>query len=654
MHMKTITTKSICILLPESPSPTLQSAGQELREGLEGCGIRIAADAPVCVSVGPTALLAQQGVESPSHWRPDSFGSFVCGSTVFLYGKTDRATLYSVYEFLEQVAGIRYLAPDATVWPDLSGSGLCIPADYRRDETPAFDMRSYWTLDAMEDARYSARMRMMTLWYDEENAPRYGGGMRDLYYNDGHNINRLYTIGYTAIHGTPADGTVIYSGGRDLKEDKPLTLTYAKGSHPSNMGMLCLSDKAIVPYIARGIIERIREKPDCRYFGLQQEDTGFFCGCAACTSRQNKTDLIIDICNAVAQLVNAWSKGEGSAITGGEDICIVTLAYGYTESAPTVPVDRHVLIDLALINSVNYAYPYGDTKNQTDSSLSILQSWHKCVPAENLLFYYYATNFNNMHWYCSNLTCLLPSIQYMARHGRFLATLEAGESFPDCWQALLRMHICKKLLWAPERYTQQDVLALAKEFCDGYFGPWGRTVYDYILRMEEQYERIRKAYPKGSRTPYFVAVADHLLLTDNHDEAITDSAGERHCLTANDPVYFTPEYLKAQSQVLRQAYGAADGAYKKRLASVLLTADVMYFVHWKHYNGIPDDISYTDITRQPEHYPEFAALRRELMELIRLTDDAQSRVRKSLDLIFGIDDYAGMDGGRHYDFWMEQ
>ncbi len=646
-------TNLIHIVLPEHSSLTLQTAGQELRECLQKCGIREDAAAPITVSLGETALLAEQGVSHPQAWRPDSFGSFVRDNTLFIYGETDRAVLYGVYEFLEQVVGVRFYAPDAAHYPDLKDTGLYIPADYRKDETPDFDIRSYWTLDAMVDARYSARMRMMTLWYDEENAPRYGGGMRDLYYNDGHNINRLYTTGYVAIHGQPEDGMVIYSGGRDIKEDKPLTLSYTKNGHPSNMGMLCLSDSQILPYLARGIIERIKEKPHCRHFGLQQEDTAFFCGCEECQRQENKTDLIIKICNAVARQVNAWSGGEGAAITGGENIDIVTLAYGYTESAPTVPVHKNVLVDLALINSMNYGYAYGDEKNQTHSSLSIIKNWEKSIPAENILFYYYATNFNNEHWYCSNLSCLLPSIQFMARYGRFLATLEAGEEFLDSWQALLRMYICKKLLWAPAKYTQADVMAMAKEFCNGYYGVHGQTVFGYIQNMEREFERIRREYHRESQSPYFVQVADHILLANNHQEAITDSTGEKHFLTANDPRYFTPAYLKAQMHPLRQAYESTCGEEKKRLARVLLTADIMYFVHWKYYNGVDDSISYTEITQKPETYPEFAALRREIMDIVKLTDDEQGRVKKSLNLIFGIDEYAGMDGGRHYDFWME-
>lgn len=645
----------LIVCVPVDASPTIQSAFNELAMFLkksanimcENC-----TDVPLssfCISIGNTVVLERFGISMPNNWKNDSFGSLVKDNILFIYGKTDRAVLYGVYEFLETVVGVRFLSPRENYVPSHS-EGIYLSESYYKDETPVFDIRSYWTKDAEESASYSARHRVMTLWYDTIAAEHYGGGLRDRFFSDGHNLNKLYQEGYVAIHGEPEDGALIYEGGVDTKSGEKLKLYYTQSENPSGKGMLCLSDKAIRPYILRGIQERVKANPDCDYFGVMQEDTKFFCACSGCAEIQNKTDLIIDLCNEIAQEINDWSKSEGEIFTGGRDIFIVTLAYEYTEKACDIPVNKYVIIDLALMNCANYGYSLNDQR-QFDSCKRALNEWAKVLSPENLVFYHYETNFNNQHWYIANLYHMLPNLQYMQKYGKSMVTFEAGESFAECWQALLRSYVVSKLMWNPDRYSQKAVTDMAKEFCLLYYGEYGSIVWDYIETMEEAYESIRKTYHKDHPFPYYVPVSDHILLTDNHTEFIEDAYGAKHFCSANDPKYFTKEFLMEQIRKLRTAYLSAQGQMQKKLANVLLTAEIMYFVSWKYYNHIEDAISYTDIARDWINYPEFVAMCHEIQKLVSQIDDEWHRVRATLNLILGADNYAGMDGSKPFDFW---
>ena len=584
--------------------------------------------------------------------KDDAFVSFVKNGIVYIFGKTDRGTLYGVYEFLESIVGVRFLSITATYIPDLKKEGITILDDYKRDENPTFEIRSYWTHDGEVSAEYSARMRIMTLWYDEENAVKYGGGMRDIFYNDGHNVNKLYQEGYFDTCGVQPNDTVIYEGGVG-NDGKPLILKSTTTSNPSNAGSICLSDDKVVNFVSKGVIGRIKKHPSCDYFGVMQEDTKFFCLCPKCKAEPSKTNVVIGFCNKVAREVKRWCENEGKTLVNGKKKYIVTYAYGYTEIPPTIPVEDNVMIELALIDSANYAYSFADKENQTDSCLNEIAGWRKVVPDDRIMFYSYETNFNNYHWYISNLTNLLSDLQYMADFGKLIITFEAGELFCDCWQALIRTYICSKLMWNPSKYSQNDVINMVKEFCDLYYEDNSNVVYSYIQSMEEAYAEIKQKYNKKSSRPYFVTVADHILLHHNDTEAITDASGAKHVLTANEPEYFTKEFLLSQAEKLRNAYNLAAGEMKNRLANVLLTADLMYFVHWKYYNNVSDEISYTEIASKKTEYSEFAKFMAEIKEIVSLIETPSEAIKRSLNPVLGADDYAGMGGSHKFDFWKE-
>ncbi len=583
----------------------------------------------------------------------DAFVSFVDSGIIYICGKTDRATLYGVYEFLESVAGVRFLSITATYVPDLKEKGIVVPESYKKDENPVFDIRSYWTHDGEVSAEYSARMRIMTLWYDEKNAPKYGGGMRDIFYNGGHNVNKLYQEGYFAAFGNQPDGTVIYEGGAD-NDGKPFTLRSTTISDPSFSGSVCLSDDKVVSLVTKGVIERIKAHPSCDYFGVMQEDTKFFCSCPKCKAEPTKTNVVIGFCNKIAREVKRWCENEGKSFTGGRKKYIVTYAYSYTEIPPTISVEDNIIVSLALMDCTNFAYSVGDKENQNDSCIKAIEGWRKLVSDNRIVFYSYETNFNNYHWYISNLVNLLPDLQYMANFGKLIVTFEAGEAFCDCWQALIRTYVCSKLMWDPSKYDQTDVMDMVKEFCDLYYGNYGDIVFGYISEMEKAYAEIKRKYDKKSARPYYVGVADHILLHHNDTESFVDAMGVKHLPTANEPEYFTKEFLLARADELRKAYKAATNVeMKKRLANVLLTADIMYFTQWKYYNDIPDEISYTDMMVQKEKYPEFAVFAAEIKEIVSLIETPDNEIKKSLQPILGADDYAGMDGSRKFDFWKE-
>ena len=125
----------LMVCLPADASTTIQSAFHELAADLkESANIMCenTVDTPLTtfhISLGNTAALKQAGISQPVGWKDDSFGAVVKDNVLFIHGKTDRAVLYGVYEFLEDVVGVRFLSPQETYIP-AHPEGISISKNY--------------------------------------------------------------------------------------------------------------------------------------------------------------------------------------------------------------------------------------------------------------------------------------------------------------------------------------------------------------------------------------------------------------------------------------------------------------------------------------------------------------------------------------------
>ncbi len=555
-------TEESAIIVPASAGTTTTYAATELQSFIaQASGLTLEiVEQGTAVDTGVLNIsLGNQGAcPAISNAKQDSYATVMNGGILHIYGGSERAVLYGVYEFLEQQLGIRFVSSEITHVPEVGQ--LILQADYSITKTPAVDIRSYWTTETQNDPVFAARKRLVTLF---ESSPIDGGMSRD-YYNPGHNLNDL-----------------IVKGG---------------GTVPA---AVCLADSALRSSVVAGLQYYMQLYPTASYFALKLEDGHSFCSCDACAG-QSDTDQLIALCNDVASALNAASDRE---------VFVVTYAYGSTEVAPTIEVDEHVVIELAPIQNANFGYALNDA-NQPEAFRQSIAAWQEKV-GDRLWFYNYGTNFNNYSWYLSDLSLMLTNYQYLANTvGCDSIIVEGNHTYQNDWQQALRVYVASALLWDPNAYTQEDVMALVKEFCSYYFG--SDTVYSYITAMEAQLETVR-----ASGT-YFVAAADHTLNGTNYQ---TDTSGVRHTLNANYYSWYSADFIKSQITTLEALYDSASGAQSERLAQVLFTAKLMYFANYVEYeNKLTWIFKYDTYTWDST----YTALKNDISDLLTVLDNGYS------------------------------
>lgn len=535
-------------------------------------------------SIGETEI--KNNVTAGSAEKADSFAREINSGMCFIFGGSDRGTLYGVYDFIEDVLGVKFISSDVTVVP--SGVILRLNEDDSVFETPAFDIRSLWTNETQVDPLFAARKRITTLFYNDNLSSPYGGGMYNGYYNPGHNLNALITAGGGSISGT-----------------------------------VCLSSTATRNAVVASLRQLVIQYGNCKYFAVKTED-GYnpaACTCSLCSGK-TASDLLVDFCNYVAIEINK---------VAGREIFVVTYAYGVTETPPTIVVNEKVIIELAPITNVNLGYALSSDK-QFAAFVSCLNDWKEKV-GDRLWFYSYGTNFGNYGWYSLNLSLMQPNLSYLQNTIKSDSVIIEDNHFIAYtdWQAALRTYVGSAIMWNPSAYADKNsVFALAKEFCKYYFGETaGNTVYEYIVDCENRLEEIRNG--NVSDFEYYVKDTDHTL---GDGQFAYDSQGTKHYLTANSYKIYEKAFLTEYISKIKSVYETASGEYKNRIASALFTVELSYFANYKYYLTESEGSEYftydttgsyttsgvLGLGKKSYDYSAFVTLRNEMSSLLTVLD----------------------------------
>jgi hypothetical protein len=160
------------------------------------------------------------------------------------------------------------------------------------------------------------------------------------------------------------------------------------------------------------------------------------------------------------------------------DKFIGTFAYQYTRHAPrNIRPRDNVVVRLC---SIECCLLHGyDECEQNQSFLQDLRQWGQIAP--HLYIWDYVTDFAQYCLPVANWKTLQPHIRDF-RDNHAIGILEEGDyQTVSCELRELRTWVLSKLMWNPDA----DVDALIRDFTDGYYGPAGRYVRDY-LDLEER------------------------------------------------------------------------------------------------------------------------------------------------------------------------
>lgn len=523
------------IVIPEEPSPCEEFGASELQSFLQqvtGATLPIISENDLSysklnkiISLGHTSHFDQTGLKMQEGTREDAYAITNEGRALYLYGNSDRAILYSVYEFLEDYAGVRFLAADYTFVPQSTDITLTIPVNQVND--PVFDVRAFWTADVTNDGLYAARKGLVGVW--QWSKPEYGDGIYRDYQAVGHNMQNTIRAGVAAyglteipdnVYATDLDGNRL----QEMIHDTPVwDVCWSDGiaEDGSFIEEVPVDENGnLQPTVAQllyyGMIQQYHENPTATYLTLQQEDTTMVCcNCQTCNERATRYGAssanVVRMVNAVSDKLQEYSySSEGN----GRDIKVITLAYVFSQQPPvfvengqmsvydnSVVPNENVLLQYCTMNYCNHALSIDDER-QSSLHQQYLDGWGwLCSENKNMMIYTYTTNFNVTSTYAPNLRTLQQTTKYCAENFGTEVIIFEGGVYTDDWQQALKAYIASELMWD----LDADVKALEEEYITLFYGRSAPVVQAYIDRMEALADYNRATYGND----YYLLVADH-------------------------------------------------------------------------------------------------------------------------------------------------
>lgn len=460
------------IVLPETPAVVEQTAARELQHYLQrSAGLSL----PVlqgkntpgkkAVYLGWSAEVRQRLPEiALETLRPDEVvvRSFPDG-TLVLTGEGSRGTLYAVYTWLEDVLGIRWLAPDAELVP--SHDTVEIPALNFRYAPPIAVRSPDGAQFQPSQPAFLARMRV-----NGHSTPvEYGGNAGDyVLCNRSHTLSRL--VPDEAFYRAHPD---YYADDYQFPGAEPELFAWRDGRRiTGEQGQPCLTNPEVKALVIANAVDLIRRRGrQTKSLFITQNDNPNYCCCPACEKLAaelgGQTDLLLWFLNDVAAELEKEFPG----------LTVETFAYRYTLEPPkSVKPRSNLRIRLCLIEA-DSRLPLTDDANRRFRDICV--GWSKVTP--HLAIWHYITNFTNYGLIHPNFASLAPNLRFFAGLGIedvfSQDSRDAGSFgfFPE-----LRGYLNARLLWNPEL----EPSVLTAEFLAAYYGAAAEKLQAYLKLNE--------------------------------------------------------------------------------------------------------------------------------------------------------------------------
>lgn len=453
------------------------------------------------IYVGPTRLAAGQGIDC-TKLGPEEWVMRTVGDSLILAGGRPRGTLYAVYRFLEDVIGVHWWnAYEESVpkQPTLEVTGL------DRRGKPVFRYRDIYMLYARDGGRFAARNRLNREG-DARISKEYGGGMD---YGPPYHVHTFFMY-------VPPD---------QYFEKHPEWFSLIKGKRTAGRTQLCLTNQEMRTFFLQRLRKYIADSwaaakkeglPVPLVFSVSQNDWHGQCECDNCqkitAAEGSEAGPLLDFVNWLADSI----KDEYP------EVSLDTLAYLYTQKAPkTMRVRDNVIIRLCDTHS-NFTRAITDPENK--AFREHLLSWAKI--AKNLRIWDYAVTFAPYYGLpLASLHTYAPDYRFYAENNvEGVFTEHEYEVLADMRD--LKIWMMMKLLEDPYR----DAQALIRQFTDGFYGPAGPLIRDYLAALEKASSEKISYLSMGASPPQY-----HYLDLDfiRNSQALFDRA---EAAVAGDPV----------------------------------------------------------------------------------------------------------------------
>lgn len=381
----------------------------------------------------------------------DDFEISVEAGNLLLKGGGNRGVLYAVYSFLEETVGCRWYT--AEVEQILPAERIDVEEGYRRVERAVFEYRDSFWHNFINEPEF--RVKHKTNTDSGKPIPERLGGR----------------VGYNGFVHTL---TTSLCAADKYFETHPEYFALREGVRVPKQ--LCLTNPDVLKIVTEDVLERLAENKQ-RIISVSQHDNQEFCTCERCRAVDEEEGSHM---GSLLRFVNAVADAVAERYP---DVMVDTLAYQYTRNIPkhTVPRDN-VIIRLCSIECC-FRHPLTDEACEENRRFKKdIEDWNTIC--DNLYIWDYTTDFSHYIAPFPNFEAIAPNVRFFAEH-HVKGLFEQG-TYNGIGGELgeLRGYLLAKLIWNPYMSGEEYRRHLL-DFCEGYYGPGGKQIADYIGILQE-------------------------------------------------------------------------------------------------------------------------------------------------------------------------
>lgn len=466
------------------------------------------------ISIGKTQAEKELGINvNADELNDDGFKILFRNGNIYLIGATERSLVYAANDFAERYLGVRFLTADETYIPK---HARVIIEEKDVVSIPDFKSRGYFAYGIKRSPSFASRMRLVSQYADDAEAQKYGGGfLRDW---NSYEMHSMLSV-------MPREK--YYSKHKEwYSSDKPrawLCLTNGLTDEDKDDG----NPESLISEISRNIIEKLKARPEIKYFMLGHEDSSgaVYCNCERCrrSRERNKTvsGYLMVWINAIARRIEKWRVENCPE----RDVKLVSFAYLDTIIPPVyvknqdglnkpyiflereywaplkvrqgeiVPIndkvipEKNVVIFLAPIGTC-YLHEMTDERCDWNMYFKFAFEGWKAL-GNNIMVWYYGVNFSYHLWWFPNRRTMRSHLEFYKKYKPLFIMQQGAPREGGFYQAILNTYLISKLMWD----TSLDVNALTAEFNELYFGKEiAADINEFIVKMENQYEFLKEKY----------------------------------------------------------------------------------------------------------------------------------------------------------------
>lgn len=425
------------------------------------------------------ALIAEYDLQSLNE---DGYYLVQKDGNLYIFGESEKGTLFGVYELLERCLGVRFLNSDCEYAPKNDKLELL---ETEIKKVPYTPQRMYLSRSMYYEALPSLRYKFTGDYAIELTEE----GFKNKWYKGiptSHNSN-LY-VPYDKFKDSNPEFFNTFKYGNFRVFDAAVELCYTNGV--TEDGDLDENvEKSVVSVTVDSLMRYIEEEPHAKFFMFGRVDNAAArCHCKKCEKARNEygdSGIMMVFMNAVIKEARKRYAAQGKTF----DKKMITFAYSATVNppvkdgkpiSPKVVPDKDLYIRYAPIGA-DYTFALNDPR-QKEEVREQIAGW--TMLTKNLMIWDYNLNYNEYFWFFPSMYYIKQNLQLYYDMGMTYIMMQGANNVPQIWHDEMKAYVASRLFWD----MSLNVEDLVREYVTIYYGLGAENVLELIKRMEAHYQ----------------------------------------------------------------------------------------------------------------------------------------------------------------------